>query len=157
MLEATDSRRFNDYAVSVHFCRDPPHLWVTASPQNLVYRGYKGNKKTQGPAQLKRSFPDLNSMLIRMGPFFWGYQVVIRVKVFALVKSLLGVAGETSDRRVPLINARRARPLMGMWTNSRKAFGPTLRRLSIGSLCTLHRPTRECQWALKSLPEKRQC
>jgi hypothetical protein len=46
LLEATDSRRFNDYAVSVHFCREPPHLWVTASPQNLVYRGYKGNKMT---------------------------------------------------------------------------------------------------------------
>jgi hypothetical protein len=44
-------------------------------------------------------------MLIRLGPFFWGYQVVTRVKVFALLKSLLGVAGETSDRRVPLINA----------------------------------------------------
>ena len=49
---------------------------------------------------MRRSFPDLNSMLIRMGPVFWGYQVVIRVKVFALVKSLLGVAGETSDRSV---------------------------------------------------------
>jgi hypothetical protein len=46
LLEARDGRRFNDYAVSVHFCRDPPHLWVTASPQNLVYRGYKGNKMT---------------------------------------------------------------------------------------------------------------
>jgi hypothetical protein len=85
----------------------------------------EGSFQNTGPCSIEAFFSRFEFDVDPVGPFFWGYQVAIRVKVFALVKSLLGVAGETSDRRVPLINARRAGPLMGMWTNSRKAFGPT--------------------------------
>jgi hypothetical protein len=42
---------------------------------------------------LSRFLPDLNWLLITIGPFFWEWH--IRVKALPIVKSLLGAVGET--------------------------------------------------------------
>jgi hypothetical protein len=43
-VQTTDCGGFSDDAVPVHSSYEAPHLWVTSSPENLVYRGYKGNR-----------------------------------------------------------------------------------------------------------------
>jgi hypothetical protein len=45
---------------------------------------------------LSRFLPDLNSLLITIGPVFWGWH--IRVKALPIVKSLLGAVGETYNK-----------------------------------------------------------
>jgi hypothetical protein len=39
------------HALSIHFCFQPLHLWVTASPPNLVYRDF--SRKYFGTAVLR--------------------------------------------------------------------------------------------------------
>jgi hypothetical protein len=66
-LEATDSR---DNTASGRLCSGAPHLWVTASPENLDYSGYESNKVAiiTFRSLLSRFLPDLNSLLITIGP-----------------------------------------------------------------------------------------
>lgn len=45
----------------------------------------------------------LNSLLIKLSPSLFGYQVVVRAKALPTVKSLLELAGQTSDSKVRLL------------------------------------------------------
>jgi glycosyltransferase involved in cell wall biosynthesis len=45
----------------------------------------------------------LNSLLIKLSPSLFGYQVVVRAKALPTVKSLLELAGQTSDSKVQLL------------------------------------------------------
>jgi hypothetical protein len=45
---------------------------------------------------LSRFLPDLNSLLITIGPVFWGWH--IRVKALPIVKSLLGAVARPTIR-----------------------------------------------------------
>jgi glycosyltransferase involved in cell wall biosynthesis len=53
-----------------------------------------------GNTRWSRFLLQLNSFLIRLSPSLFGYQVVVRAKALPTVKSLLDLAGQTSERKV---------------------------------------------------------
>ncbi len=53
-----------------------------------------------GNNRWSRFLLQLNSFFIKLSPSLFGYQVVIRAKALPTVKSLLDLAGQTSERKV---------------------------------------------------------
>jgi hypothetical protein len=56
-----------------------------------------------GNGRWSRFLLRLNSLLIKLSPSLFGYQVVVRAKALPTVKSLLDLAGQTSERKVRLM------------------------------------------------------
>ena len=56
-----------------------------------------------GNGWFSRFLLKLNSWLIRLSPSLFGYQVVVRAKALPTVKSLLDLAGQTSENKVRLL------------------------------------------------------
>jgi hypothetical protein len=56
-----------------------------------------------GNGRFSRFLLKLNSWLIRLSPSLFGYQVVVRAKALPTVKSLLDLAGQTSENKVRLL------------------------------------------------------
>lgn len=53
-----------------------------------------------GNGRMSRFLLQLNSVLIKLSPSLFGYQVVVRAKALPTVKSLLDLAGQTSESKV---------------------------------------------------------
>jgi glycosyltransferase involved in cell wall biosynthesis len=56
-----------------------------------------------GNGRLSRFLLKLNSLLIKLSPSLFGYQVVVRAKALPTVKSMLDLAGQTSEHKVRMM------------------------------------------------------